>query len=46
MLGFCQAHRGPLLWYSVLCTVEFLSLLFISFLYLGFYVLGDDAWIS
>ena len=34
-----------LLWYSVLFTVESLSLL-ISLLYLDLYVLGDDALIS
>ena len=46
LLGCCQAHRdllvGFLLFrYSVFCTVEALSLL-----YLLLYVLGDDAWIS
>ena len=35
-----------LLWYSVLFTVESLSLLYLSFLYLDLYVLGDDALIS
>ena len=37
-----------LLWYSVVCTVESLSLLhlIISILYLDSYVLGDDSWIS
>ena len=34
-----------LLWYSVLFTVESLSLLYL-FLYLDLYVLGDDALIS
>ena len=34
-----------LLRYSILCTVEILSLLF-SFLYLDLYVFGDDALIS
>ena len=34
--GYCQAHRGLpvgflLLWYSVLCTVESLSLLYLLF---------------
>ena len=37
--------RISLLWYSVLFTVDSLSL-FISFLYLDLYVLGDDALIS
>ena len=46
----CQAHWSLpvgflVLEYSVLCTVESISL-FISFLYLDIYVLGDDAWIS
>ena len=49
-LAVCQAHQGLpvgflLLWYSVLFTVESLSLL-ISLLYLDLYVLGDDALIS
>ena len=34
-----------LLDFSVLCTVESLSLLYLFF-YLDLYVLGDDAWIS
>ena len=34
-----------LLWYSVLCTVESLSLLYLLFIS-DLYVLGDDAWIS
>ena len=29
-----------------ICTVESLSLLYLFFLYLDLYVLGDDAWIS
>ena len=46
----CQDRRGLpvgflLLWYSVLFTVESLSLLYF-FLYLDLYVLGDDALIS
>ena len=46
----CQAHRGLpvgylLLRYSVLFTVESLSLLYLL-LYLDLYVLGDDAFIS
>ena len=45
--GSCQADRGlpvgfVLLWYSVLCTVESLSLLYLLF-YIDLYVLGDDA---
>ena len=48
--GCFQAHRGLpvgflLLQYSVLCTVESLSLLYL-FLYLDLYVFGDDALIS
>ena len=43
MLGI---HVGSLLPpYSVLCTVESLSLVYLLF-YLDLYVLGDDAWIS
>ena len=43
------AHQGLtveflLLRYSVLCTVESLSLLYLLF-YLDLYVLRDDAWI-
>ena len=49
-LAVCGAHRGLpvgflLLRYSVLFTVESLSLLF-SFFYLDLYVLGDFALIS
>ena len=49
-LAVCQAHRGLpvgflLLGYSVLFTVESLSLLYLL-LYLDLYVLGDDALIS
>ena len=29
-----------------ICTVESLILLYLLFLYLDLYVLGDDAWIS
>ena len=47
-LAVCRAHRGLhvglfLLWYSVLFTVESLSLLYLLVLS---YVLGDDALIS
>ena len=49
-LAVCQAHQGLpvgflLLRYSVLFTVESLSLLYLL-LYLDLYVLGDDALIS
>ena len=49
-LAVCRAHQGlpdgfPLLWYSVLFTVE--SLIFaLSPCYIFKYVLGDDALIS
>ena len=50
-LTVCLAHWGLpvgflLLRYSVLFTVESLSLFFFSFLYLDLYVLRDDALIS
>ena len=50
MLCCCQGHRGLpvgflLLRYSVLFTVESLSLLYLL-LYLDLSVLGDDALIS
>ena len=51
MLGCCQAHGSVrvgflLLWYSVVFTVQSLSLLYRFFFYLYLYVLGDDALIS
>ena len=50
MFGCSQAHRGLpvgflLLQYSVLFTVESLSLLYLLFISI-LYVLGDDALIS
>ena len=49
-LAVCRAHRCLpvgilLLRYSVLFTVEFLSLLYLHF-YLDLYVLGDDALVN
>ena len=49
-LAICQAHGCLsvgflLLWYSVLFTVESLSLLYLL-LYLDLYVLGDETLIS
>ena len=35
-----------LLRYSALCSFESLSLLYLLFLYLDLYVLGDGAWMS
>ena len=45
-----MAHQGltvgfPLLWYSVLFTVDYLSSLYLL-LYIDSYFLGDDAFIS
>ena len=31
----------PLLWYSVVCTIESLSMYYLLFIYLDLYVLGD-----
>ena len=51
MLWLFQALLGLpvgfiLLRYSVLCTAESLSLLYLIFIYLALHVLGDDALVS
>ena len=50
-LAVCRAHQGLpagflLLRYSVLFTVESVSLLYLLYIYFDLYVLGNDALIS